>query len=1181
MTTTITTGLLVLHGNRAELLGEAVFEWLRRQPLAPLEEEIFLVQSNGVAEWLKMTLAEQNGICAATRVELPGRFLWRSYRQLLGREAVPAQSRLDKLPLTWGLMRLLPELMARPGFEPLAGFLRLGGMERRLQLASALADLFDQYQVYRSDWLEAWGAGHDVLPRLPGEDARSAQALPPDQRWQAALWRELQAPLSPTERASSRPQLHQRFVAALQAGQALQGATQSPLARRVILFGMTHVPMQTLQALAALSEHCQVVLAIPNPCRYHWADIMDGRELLHSERRRQPLRQGLDLAALSLEDMHAHAHPLLASWGRQGRDFVRQLDAFDDALQAQARFQVNKVDLFDESPGESLLSQVQAHIRDLTPLAEHPHPALAPDDRSIVFHIAHSAQREVEILHDQLLALLAQAQGSLSPRDIVVMVPDIESFAPAIRSVFGQFGFGARSSDKRFIPYDIADLKERANNPLLVALEWLLRLPQQRCRLSELQALLEVPAIAARFGLSPDDLPRLSQWMEGAGIRWGLGLEQRVEMGLAACGEQNSLTFGLRRILLGYAAGEGPAFQGIQPYAEVGGLSAGLAGSLADLAGALDAWWQQVAEAATPAIWAERGRQLLADFFLASNENESLTLAALQSSLSAWLEVCALAGFEDAIDLAVLREAWLEGLDAPTLNRRFKAGGVTFCSLMPMRAVPFEVVCLLGMNDVDYPRRASRSDFDLMGLPGLARPGDRSRRDDDRQLMLEALLSARTKLYISWSGRSVRDNSEQPPSVLVSQLRDYLQAGWSEDVLKPLTTEHPLQPFSRRYFESNQNGALFTHAREWRDAHATSLVALQVDAADQNLQVSAAEDAVAEAPPALTVSALAAFLKNPVKAFFKQRLLVQFDEQALAAEDDEVFSVAGLLEYSMLRELLDELLVGLHAEQDLPARVAAYTARLRRAGRLPMAEQGLRVERKLVATLTPMLQGWLALQALYPLAAPKELLRFPFETASAAQAGPVFEDWLADLQCQALGGQRVWLGLTTSRLCSNEKTQAVHPERLLEAWVRQLAACACGVPLRGVLIGKDATVTFEPLPLEQAQALLGELLSAWGQGMDGADAPLPLALSTGLAWVGDKGSKEDCALVYEGGPFRNAAERDEPCLARLYPDFAALSADGRFESYAQALYGPFHQWVLSSAKLELHQAASLLEATSA
>ena len=180
MTAALQPGLLVLHGNRCELLAEAVFEWLRRSPLAPLEEEVFLVQSNGMAEWLKMAQATRSGVCAATRVELPGRFLWRAYRQVLGADAVPAQSPLDKLPLTWRVMQCLPGVLPRPGFEPLAGYLRGGDMERRFQLAQRLADLFDQYQVYRSDWLDAWAGGHDVLPGSAAAGAAGAAGVAAD-----------------------------------------------------------------------------------------------------------------------------------------------------------------------------------------------------------------------------------------------------------------------------------------------------------------------------------------------------------------------------------------------------------------------------------------------------------------------------------------------------------------------------------------------------------------------------------------------------------------------------------------------------------------------------------------------------------------------------------------------------------------------------------------------------------------------------------------------------------------------------------------------------------------------------------------------------------------------------------------------------------------------------------------
>jgi exodeoxyribonuclease V gamma subunit len=1168
MTTALQPGLLVLHGNRAELLAEAVFEWLQRQPLQPLEEEIFLVQSNGVAEWLKMTLAERSGICAATRVELPARFLWRAYRQVLGAGAVPERSALDKLPLTWRLMHLLPVLAPRAGYEPLAGFLGRGAMDRRLQLAQRLADLYDQYQVYRGDWLAAWAAGHDRLPRSEAEAAAAAgPPLPPGERWQAALWRELLAPLSAPERAAARPQLHSRFLAALGAG----AAPARPLARRVVLFGMTHVPLPILQALSALSGRSQVLLAIPNPCRYHWADILQGRELLDGGRRRQPLPRGRDLATVPLEEMHAHAHPLLAAWGRQGRDFVRQLDAFDDAQAARQRFPLARIDLFDDGPGTTLLQQVQARIRDLVPLAEHPPQAADPADRSIVFHVAHSAQREVEILHDQLLELLARPpEGqALSPREVVVMVPDIAAYAPAIRAVFGQFGRG----DARQIPYAIADLQERGNNPLLVALEWLLRLPQQRCTASEVRDLLDVPAVAARFGLAGADLPRLTQWLEGAGIRWGLDAAHRAGLELAACGEQNSWLFGLRRMLLGYAngagaEGQGAAWHDIEPYAEIGGLEAALVGSLAAVVDALQRWAARVSVAAPPARWAELARELIADFFAPTDERERLTLAALHEALRGWLQACETAGFDDPVTLAVAREAWLAGVDEPGLGRRFRAGGVTFCTLLPLRAIPFEVVCLLGMNEGEYPRGSARSDFDLMGRPGQARPGDRSRRDDDRQLMLEALLSARRELYVSWAGRSVRDNSEQPPSVLVSQLRDYLAAGWRGDVLGPRTTEHPLQPFSRRYFElqaapPRAGERLFTHAREWRAAHARPAVTA----------AAAAPLPAYEPDPRtpLTVAALARFLKNPVQEHFRLRLDVVFRDADDAAPDDEAFALGGLDEYAVLAGALDALAGALDSRPELAADPAALqrlvedrVARIRRAGSLPMAAPGRRSGQALVEALVPMLGRWLELQAQHPLACGREPLRQQHD-------GLLLDDWLGGLRAAAgRPDQRVWLELQPGRLCSGDKRKTVRAERLLGAWVRMVVAGACGLAVRGVLVGRDATVTVEPVPAADAVAALAALMQAWRAGMS---APLPLAGRTALAWAAHAA---DVAAVYEGGMFLRG-EVDEPCLARLYPDYEALAADGRFATLAERLYGPILRWTQERVSLQLHPAAPAAE----
>ncbi|MFM2120743.1 MAG: hypothetical protein RL722_2211, partial [Pseudomonadota bacterium] len=1176
----IPPGLVILHGNRLEALRDAVAGWLARHPLAPLEEEVLLVQSIGAAEWLKMALAGAGGagVCAATRVELPARFLWRSYRQMLG--DLPSRSALDKDALTWRLMHLLPALGEQPEFAPVAGFLRdPADLDRRLQLAQRLADLFDQYQVYRADWLADWAEGRDLIGR-PGAPA----PLPSEQRWQPALWRAVLAGLDADERVATRPEVHRRFIAALRQGQA----PQRPLPRRVVLFGAAQLPGQTLEALAALADRSQVLLAVPNPCRFHWADIIEGRELLAPARPRLRPRHNTALHQVDLAAMHLHAHPLLAAWGRQGRDFMRQLDAFDDAETARLRHagadgSLPRLDLFDEAEDAlldanappPLLLQVQRAIRDLLPLHEHPRLPVAAADRSIVFHIAHSAQREVEVLHDQLLALLAASTAAgadhrgkaLEPRDIVVMVPDIELFAPAIRAVFGQVG----REDPRHIPFEIADLRQRGHNPLVLALEWLLRAPEQRFCLAELRALLDVPALARRFGLDAADLPRLAAWMEGAGLRWGLDGEQRAGLGLGACGEQNTALFGLRRLLLGYAAGApgtaggGAAFSGgqdgaplapIWPHDEVGGLEAGAVGALADLLEGLTHWWRQAQQPATPTQWVERGRALLEALFEPVDERERLTLAALRGALDDWLEACDSAAYaEEAVPVAVLREAWLQGLDAPGSGRRFLAGGVTFCTLMPLRAVPFEVVCLLGMNDGDYPRATRRSDFDLLGLPGQARPGDRSRRDDDRYLLLEALLSAGRVLYLSWAGRSPRDNSEQPPSVLLAQLRDYLGAGWcaaedaagtpaspnaTERLLHQLTTEHPLQPFSRRYFEApvqapaaEATTALFTHAHEWRDAHQEAHQDTDQDAPVADTAAAAADDDslppfdTGDAP--LTVMRLARFLRNPVQAFFRERLHVQFRDKGELPDDDEAFQIAGLEDWQLLDELIADPPAVLHQGLHLglnhgpEAVLQARLARLQGSGRLPLGPLGPRTAQSLAQAARPLLAAWQEFHQQHPQSLPARALHLN-------HAGVTLSDWLDGLRGAAgatAPASALSITLGASRLLREVKKKFVpRPEKLVDAWVRLLAASACGQAAGQLLVGRDGMLALQPLPPEEAQTQLHTLMAAWAEGMQ---RPLPLACRTALAAL----EGDDAETAYEGADHAGAlpGEVEEPCLA--------------------------------------------------
>jgi exodeoxyribonuclease V gamma subunit len=524
------------------------------------------------------------------------------------------------------------------------------------------------------------------------------------------------------------------------------------------------------------------------------------------------------------------------------------------------------------------------------------------------------------------------------------------------------------------------------------------------------------------------------------------------------------------------------------------------------------------------------------------------------------------------VTLAVAREAWLDAVDEPSLSQRFKAGGVTFCTLLPLRAIPFEVVCLLGMNDGDYPRRSTRSDFDLMGLPGQARPGDRSRRDDDRQLMLDALLSARRVLYVSWCGRSQRDNQEQPPSVLVAQLREYLERGFGERVVAERTSEHPLQPFSRRYFESSESrdgemaaeaSSLFTYAREWRAAHvaAPSLAAgMPIEAEPDNLVIG--------------IDELARFLKNPVRAWFQRQLLVRFDEIGLAGEDDEVFSPIGLERWRWMEEMLrtvqalpwderGEIDAASQAEAAIDAQLRTQVTRLARAGRLPLGAPGRQQEALLHETLEPMVRAWVALRAAH-----REEHK-PLACRIEAAPDLLLEDRIGELRAGEDGA--LWrIALRPDRLLDGADADEQNPrkswrdKRTLRAdkvhghWLASLAAAAgAGAAVRTVLIGSDALVHITPVSAATAQGTLQELLRAWRTAVYGA-RPWPTAMRTGLAHLQgqDSTSARD---VYDSGA-RQRGESADPYLARLFPDFAALTADASaFETATRTLYAAYDE----------------------
>lgn len=1166
---------MVLQGNRLEDLRDLLVHYVKAHPLRALQPEVILLQSNGMKHWLELALADDDalGICAATQMVLPSAYLWQMYRVVLGAHAVPAQMPFDKTALLWRLVRLLPELCQKHAvYAPLARYLGGDNAPRKLyQLALQLADVFDGYQSYRADWLADWASGHDVLR---GGANGAAQPLPEAQRWQARLWRDLCADVAAHGGAAlaqaSRAAVHARFLDAVHALVHSENASAlrpSGLPQRLIVFGVSSLPMQLVQALAALGQLCQVMLFVQNPCQYYWGDVVEGHAALRAQvRRRQPVKPALltGIAAAST-GAASGTHPLLAAWGKQGRDYLHLLDGFDAPETYCAHW--HRVDVFVDPAGDdpasaTQLAQLQSAILNLN--APPAQPMDQPDDGSLVFVTAHSAQRELEVLHDRLLAWF-DAEPELQPREVMVMVPDMAAFAPHIHAVFGRFAPGQPGH----IPFSVADNVAR-ESALVQALAQLLQLPESRVSLADWQAMFEVSAVRTRFGLSEADVRELHDWLSAAGVRWGFDVAHRVQWDLpgdAVGAAQNTWAFGLRRLLLGYALGsaEDAFWQGTLAQPAIGGLDAPLASALLDWIDAVEQTLPTLQGEKTPAQWLPVLQALVARFFAPDNEEDERAIARLLAPLDGWQQSCTQAQCDTPLPLTVVHEHWLSQLGQDGLQQRFFGGGVQFGTLMPMRAIPFKVICLLGMNDGDYPRVQSVRDFDLMAQSWRA--GDRSRREDDRYLFLEALLSARQKLYLSWQGRSAADNSKRPPSVLVAQLLEVVNACWAP---ARAAQAQPLQPFSRAYFELGSAFSTFNRDWEpiWLVAH-TKQGHIAIES-----EVSFASP---EVLTSVTLGDLQRLLRQPVEVFFRNRLQVELDALEEIEQEDEPFALDPLQRHQAGQALLDA------------AGDAQAFERLRASGVLPLAGFGQQVEEDLSEQAQAVIQAKAPWLQRYPTELPARALDLTLALTDDDGTGPaspasVISQPGCTVQLTGTldklrgtsgdgGAPCLQLAVRIGAVLDDKAGKTARGHVLVTLWVKHLAGCASGLQLTSVQLGSDGCIVLPPMAADAAQAVLARLLAAYAQALH---APLPLACKA--AWAYLMQERANVALQAAGkapkdphdaarGVFETQSGTGTPgewgqsaYLQRAFDDYGDIADD--LPRWAQVLYGDLAHWAL-------------------
>lgn len=938
--------LRLYPSNKTEHLAVVISEIMKTSPLASsFSNEVILIQSHGMGTWLQQEISQNLGIAAMIECTMPASFIWQLSQLLMPEEThIPI---FEKNNVRWEIFERLPEKLSDPSYSHLKSYIETlskslessssenaspenGNYSEQVlfELSDVLADLFDAYQNYRPDWIDAWEQGDTVHHEL-GDNASFSNL----ENWQSDLWRCLYPELAVAQR-NHRAILLNKLLTRLQ---YCPDELKARLPERVFVFGLSALPPKWLPVLTALSQYTDVHFMIQNPCQYYWGDVV-------SEAQQLKLEQSLlasGVSATTAAESFIESNPLLASWGRLGRDYLSILYGHDGVKEMP-------VDLFEdrlvESSGDvaspvSALAYLQSDILNLQASRRQ----VDNSDHSIQFVSCHSHLREVEALHDYLFKLLDETP-LLAPKDIIVMMPDVQDFAALIDAIFSRPAFD-QYGQPQYLPYGISDQMLALDQPMVDVLTGILNLTTLRITATEVLDWLDIEAIRARFKISEDDLIQIHAWVSGLNIRWGLSEKHRdqclsTSAHIEGSGIENSWMSGFKRLLAGYLYGvndhihdaAGDVFSRSQ-YSREMQILAGKLIRFVDLI-------EQTLELQKGKHKAQAWLKTVTGFWDAWFDVEYLSdevQRLMDSSVTSIGEQISCAGFSGELSFAIITEVIAAGFEKERVNQRFLAGRINFCTLMPMRSIPFKVVCMLGMNEGQYPRPEQKVSFDLLAL-GKGRIGDRSRREDDRYLFLEAMCSARSNMYISYCGRDIKDNTERYPSLLVSELQDYCGRYFCLDPLNEKTTkdsgdellnhwtiQHRLQPFHPWYFfnsaptnEKDLKGTRLpkSYSADWTALHQIEktpepTIPLSSDANKRDgliessqmmpqidmFQVPSNEGGIFE------LSNLSTMADHPLRYYYRNILGLSYTDLEAELEESEPFSLSHLDAYYLKSDL--------------------------------------------------------------------------------------------------------------------------------------------------------------------------------------------------------------------------------------------------------------------------------------
>ena len=810
-------GLQIYTSNRIEELAEIFCEKIKHKTTWNQVSTV-IVQTNGLEKWLAKQAATKNRIFANYEFSNPDGFIGKIHQlaENYGNSYFSVEN------IKWKTFVYLNDSEFIENFPTVANYYLKDDI-KRIQLAGKVADLLEQYQVYRPTIIEAWNDDRELDSTLKDEDFATHEV------WQKWLWRKLK---SESNDRFDKLQLKQRLLDKLEI-EEFQISLQKQFPH-IQLFGIAVLSNYYWEIYHKLSSIIDVSIYVTAPSYtddwYLNTSIKQENELLGS-----------------CKELMANLHKFLSVEGFQQRYVAPSDNHLLSIVQSDIYYNHNKgIREYDTSKEDSSIRIVSSY----TPV------------------------REVETLYNHLLHEF-EKNPELKGGEVSVQLSNVDLYAPLIKAVF--------DNAPKKIPYIISDQSFSSGDSLINAVEIFINLHHSNFKAESVLQLLDFKAVRQRFGI--EDVTLIREIIADANIRYGIEGNKEDDTYLF------SWKHGLSKLILGYAIKGGASYTlndtDLFPCDAIEGSEAL---NIFKIKAFAETIFQLHAHSQCEKTIVEWKDYLLnqvfdALFVLGDSYDEEIDYIYKRLENLSSLTI----SMEEEISFQVFQEGLMSFLNAETTNNIYTSGLVTFSSIIPVRSLPYKHIAILGMNAGEFPRQQKALGFDLMAMQPME--NDRNIKNNDKSLFLEALLSARDQIYLSYIGSSIKDNSELPPSLLIEELEDYLITGtnnkeWFNEKIK---YKHPLHASSKVYYEG---GKFFTYLGQAKEE---GLPILNSSRAKEETNISFDE---------ISLDDLVRFYKDPFKWYYNKVLRIYYSDDAILLPEEEPFELDHLQKWSLKNDLV-------------------------------------------------------------------------------------------------------------------------------------------------------------------------------------------------------------------------------------------------------------------------------------